>query len=74
VSPRVELDGDGTALAWVTSVRLKVTSLGVITTHEVPLQTRIVGISAGAASAATVDPGTGTPWSFGDDLCGPGAG
>jgi hypothetical protein len=71
VPPRVDSADTGTALAWVTSIPFEVTSLGVTTTQDVALETRIVGISAGAASAATVNPGTGTPWSFGDDLCGP---
>ncbi|HWK91708.1 MAG TPA: hypothetical protein VNR17_05545 [Luteimicrobium sp.] len=70
VAPRVDSTDTGTALVWVTSIPLKVTSLGVTTTQDVALETRIVGISVGAAAAA-VNPGTGTPWSFGDDLCGP---
>ncbi|MFC8732067.1 hypothetical protein ACFT5B_06365 [Luteimicrobium sp. NPDC057192] len=70
VSPRV-VGGDeaGTAVATVTSVRLRVTSLGVTTSQDVRLRTRIVGVSVGTAAAATVDPGM--TWSLDGTMCGP---
>lgn len=59
----------GTGVVWLTSLRLEVTALGVTTTHEVPLAARIVVRSVTASGTPTRDSGTGTPWSFSDDLC-----
>ena len=69
VSPRIGGDEAGTAVATVTSVRLRVTSLGVTTSQDVRLRTRIVGVSVGTAAAATVDPAT--TWSLDGTMCGP---
>ncbi|GMA23097.1 hypothetical protein GCM10025864_08560 [Luteimicrobium album] len=61
----------GSGLVWVSSVVLRVTTLGVTTTREVPLTTRIAVLGSVDSGRSSNETDTGTPWPFADDLCGP---